>query len=129
MRLRHDRLRDVADAIDERPAGYDQKSWCGSASCVAAWAATLHRVSVIEDGEREAPPDLADIAEVAQWWLQRTDDGRDRLFAAVWPVDWWRRARIDVPENAAVQDDGRLAAQPGAADATAILRAMTDERM
>lgn len=108
--MRNEALFDkIAAQIEETPDLYNQDSWfeersCGTAYCVAGWAAKLSGYRVYEDthpiygyllvmASKDSEPALP-IAEVARSLLG-LDDNEARIFN----VSWMEGERSNVPDR------------------------------
>ena len=126
----------VVDRIRETPDCYDQGSWitsgepgCGAAACVAGWTYILSRAA-------DDPPPVAlagrEMNARARDALEIPHHRARLLFAAEWPLDWWRRAgitRAGTAAGGAPAGGGRRnrsfpTIEPRADEAVAILSAM-----
>ena len=140
MQMNREAMRAVAERIESSGDGYWQGSYggpiptrkrgllhryeCGSPCCVAGHAALLMGRWPIRllDGEDHHEA----IHRIGRDTLGLDEDDGLKLFDELWPVTWFRTARIPGEEYLVVADGDDEVAEPARAHACSILRLMAD---
>ena len=126
MTVNKELFREIADAVEEEPAMYDQGAWgnfkCETPGCIAGWATHLMGTNpenvVDESVEKTALRYLFNIPP--------TDSFKQgyfpKLFASSWPIAWFEKVGIDTEPLRIIDDE----IAPEAPHAAIICRAIAD---